>query len=281
MTIVPLTGPRSTSCARSTISLYQAEKSSLCAVTPRSSLAMPDRLPTLPDPPDHAAFAGNPDRLDRRPRFPDRVTHDLEVPARRRPGVRPRPGDRHLARRTRAAASRRTRSNSSSAPGRCSRAPSPSAPCRTATHPRRDVRGRLHVHRQHGLQGQGPPDAGRAHREPERRVRGEPVRDGPVPGVREPRRTHPRRRAVDEPVRRHAQDRARTTSRPSARASPSTRTRAAAPADPPPTPAPGLGQAPAPSDEDHGQDAPGLIPGLLGPLMPPGLLGSTGPAVWA
>src|ERR1700722_5819343 len=36
MTIVPLTGPRSTSSALMTSSLYQAAKSSLCAVTPCS-----------------------------------------------------------------------------------------------------------------------------------------------------------------------------------------------------------------------------------------------------
>src|ERR1700730_7171944 len=34
MTIVPRTGPRSTSSALMTTSLYQAEKSSLCGVTP-------------------------------------------------------------------------------------------------------------------------------------------------------------------------------------------------------------------------------------------------------
>src|ERR1700720_2853570 len=36
MTIVPRTGPCSASSARATSSLYQAEKSSLCGVTPRS-----------------------------------------------------------------------------------------------------------------------------------------------------------------------------------------------------------------------------------------------------
>src|SRR5215831_14920693 len=37
--MVPRTGPRSTSSALKTSSLYQAEKSSLCGVTPRSSRA--------------------------------------------------------------------------------------------------------------------------------------------------------------------------------------------------------------------------------------------------
>src|SRR5450755_4162727 len=44
ITIVPRTGPRSTSSALKTTSLYQAEKSSLCGVTPRSSCATPRRI---------------------------------------------------------------------------------------------------------------------------------------------------------------------------------------------------------------------------------------------
>src|SRR5215831_19748867 len=52
--MVPRTGPRSTSSALKTTSLYQAEKSSLCGVTPRSSRATcrgydigPARLPRI------------------------------------------------------------------------------------------------------------------------------------------------------------------------------------------------------------------------------------------
>ena len=50
-------GPRSTSCALVTNSLYQAEKSSLCGVTPRSSRATPIfNTPTSPPPsPPHGA----------------------------------------------------------------------------------------------------------------------------------------------------------------------------------------------------------------------------------
>src|SRR6185437_12726274 len=44
MTMVPLAGPRSTSSALKTSSLYQAEKSSLWGVTPRSSRATNQRL---------------------------------------------------------------------------------------------------------------------------------------------------------------------------------------------------------------------------------------------
>src|ERR1700689_1193765 len=44
MTIVPRAGPRSTSSALMTSSLYQAEKSSLCGVTPRPSSLTPSRL---------------------------------------------------------------------------------------------------------------------------------------------------------------------------------------------------------------------------------------------
>src|SRR5579864_3643516 len=43
--MLPRTGPRSTNSARNTTSLYQAEKSSLCGVTLRSSRAMILRLP--------------------------------------------------------------------------------------------------------------------------------------------------------------------------------------------------------------------------------------------
>src|SRR6516165_3661503 len=46
ITMLPRTGPRSTSSARKTTSLYQAEKSSLCGVTLRSSRAMSFRLPS-------------------------------------------------------------------------------------------------------------------------------------------------------------------------------------------------------------------------------------------
>src|SRR5271169_47851 len=46
ITMLPRTGPRSTSSARKTTSLYQAEKSSLCGVTLRSSRAMTFRLPS-------------------------------------------------------------------------------------------------------------------------------------------------------------------------------------------------------------------------------------------
>src|ERR1700722_11947946 len=46
ITMLPRTGPRSTSSARNTTSLYQAEKSSLCGVTLRSSRAMTSRLPS-------------------------------------------------------------------------------------------------------------------------------------------------------------------------------------------------------------------------------------------
>src|SRR3954454_17881300 len=47
MTIVPRTGPRSTSCALMTTSLYQAEKSSLCGVTPSrlTQARVPGRQP--------------------------------------------------------------------------------------------------------------------------------------------------------------------------------------------------------------------------------------------
>src|SRR6201996_6364410 len=44
--MLPRTGPRSTRSARKTTSLYQAEKSSLCGVTLRSSRAMIFRLPS-------------------------------------------------------------------------------------------------------------------------------------------------------------------------------------------------------------------------------------------
>src|SRR5215470_2826945 len=44
--MLPRTGPRSTSSARKTTSLYQAEKSSLCGVTLRSSRATIFRLPS-------------------------------------------------------------------------------------------------------------------------------------------------------------------------------------------------------------------------------------------
>src|SRR5437763_13993231 len=56
MTIVPRTGPRSTSSAWMTISLYQAEKSSDCGVTP-SRLTQPS-VPggrTRRGQPDHAS----------------------------------------------------------------------------------------------------------------------------------------------------------------------------------------------------------------------------------
>src|ERR1700757_869460 len=46
ITMLPRTGPRFTSSARKTRSLYQAEKSSLCGVTLRSSRAMIFRLPS-------------------------------------------------------------------------------------------------------------------------------------------------------------------------------------------------------------------------------------------
>src|SRR6201996_1317251 len=46
ITMLPRTGPRSTSSARKTTSLYQAEKSSLCGVTLRSSRATTFRLPS-------------------------------------------------------------------------------------------------------------------------------------------------------------------------------------------------------------------------------------------
>src|SRR5215831_2667745 len=46
ITMLPRTGPRSTSSARKTTSLYQAEKSSLCGVTLRSSRATIFRLPS-------------------------------------------------------------------------------------------------------------------------------------------------------------------------------------------------------------------------------------------
>src|ERR1700751_5047896 len=46
ITMLPRTGPRSTNSARKTTSLYQAEKSSLCGETLRSSRAMSLRLPS-------------------------------------------------------------------------------------------------------------------------------------------------------------------------------------------------------------------------------------------
>src|ERR1700759_2997068 len=52
ITMLPRTGPRSTSSERKTTSLYQAEKSSLWGVTLRSSRAMNFRLATralIPD----------------------------------------------------------------------------------------------------------------------------------------------------------------------------------------------------------------------------------------
>src|SRR5580700_1247895 len=52
ITMLPRTGPRSTSSARKTTSLYQAEKSSLCGVTLRSSRATPFRLPSRVLPPN-------------------------------------------------------------------------------------------------------------------------------------------------------------------------------------------------------------------------------------
>src|SRR5215471_6199738 len=48
ITMLPRTGPRFTSSARKITSLYQAEKSSLCGVTLRSSRAMIFRLPSWP-----------------------------------------------------------------------------------------------------------------------------------------------------------------------------------------------------------------------------------------
>src|SRR5215468_9894339 len=48
ITMLPRTGPRSTSSARKITSLYQAEKSSLCGVTLRSSRTMIFRLQSGP-----------------------------------------------------------------------------------------------------------------------------------------------------------------------------------------------------------------------------------------
>ncbi len=49
--MVPFAGPRSTSCALVTSSLYQEEKSSLCGVTPRSSRAIKEGYRQARSPP--------------------------------------------------------------------------------------------------------------------------------------------------------------------------------------------------------------------------------------